>query len=354
MTLLKQICFLRLLALTFTGCGNELTETQRLVVSQVLAISPSGDTVDLSPFSQASVSRSGFVAVSKVISKSGENIALFDPSGRLIKLVGRPGGGPGEFKAIGSIGFGPGDSLFAHDVQTNLIVVHSPPPALSYVRSFAVEVRGDVKVWPNSILVAGGWSRGTLQPTREIDWSGALVRSFGPPIETTTPELEFRLPIPAGPALIWAAFNQRYVIELMTPDSVVRRLVRDVDWFPDDTSTKSPLPWSERPRARIYALSLDSADVLWVLVRRAAANWRAVGHPTAVPFQPSRPPVSVRLAELFEGVVEALDPSTGAVLGSSVVSGSVLGFAGSRLLYDASEDSSGMVTMRILRLDRRR
>jgi hypothetical protein len=189
-----------------------------------------------------------------------------------------------------------------------------------------------------------------LQPAKQIDWNGSLIRAFGRPLATATPELEFRTITPDSSGLIWSAFSQRYVIELLSSDSVVRRLERNVSWFPDDTSTKAPFPWSERPRPRIYALSLDSDGVLWVLVRRAAAHWRPVVVTPSVPFQPNRAPSAARLADMFEGVIEALDSSTGTVLGSSIVSGSVLGFAGPRMLYDASEDSSGVVTMRILRL----
>jgi hypothetical protein len=134
----KLAQLLSLFALIFHGCSaKERLEVRPVVVSEAITLEGSGDTVDLSPISQASVSLGGFVVVSRVIAKTGL-IAVYDSSGHLIRLVGRAGGGPGEVGSIGAVGFGPGDSVLAHDFQSNAVHVYAPPPELSYVRSFRV------------------------------------------------------------------------------------------------------------------------------------------------------------------------------------------------------------------------
>ena len=50
---------------------------------------------------------------------------------------------------------------------------------------------------------------------------------------------------------------------------------------------------------------------------------------------------SVRLSDLFEGVVEASDASTGRLLASIEVGGGMLGFAGGGILSEVVELASG-------------
>jgi hypothetical protein len=49
-----------------------------------------------------------------VTQPTDHNIRVFDASGRLVRVIGRKGGGPGEFEGLGAIGFR-GDTLFASD-----------------------------------------------------------------------------------------------------------------------------------------------------------------------------------------------------------------------------------------------
>ena len=42
------------------------------------------------------------------------NVRVYDASGKLVRIIGRKGGGPGEFEGIGSIGFR-ADTLFVSD-----------------------------------------------------------------------------------------------------------------------------------------------------------------------------------------------------------------------------------------------
>jgi len=56
--------------------------------------------------------------------ETGTAILHFDPAGALLRVLGRPGRGPGEFQRISSLGLLPGDSLLAAvDARRARIVV---------------------------------------------------------------------------------------------------------------------------------------------------------------------------------------------------------------------------------------
>lgn len=51
-----------------------------------------------------------------VVADAGSSeIRFFDAAGRFLRASGRPGGGPGEYRQIASLGRGPGDSLWVYD-----------------------------------------------------------------------------------------------------------------------------------------------------------------------------------------------------------------------------------------------
>ena len=53
---------------------------------------------------------------SVVVADAGSGqIRMFDGVGKLVSATGQPGGGPGEYRQIASMGLGPGDSLWVYD-----------------------------------------------------------------------------------------------------------------------------------------------------------------------------------------------------------------------------------------------
>jgi hypothetical protein len=176
---------------------------------------------------------------------------------------------------------------------------------------------------------------------------GEVIADYGSPITTERPEPFFRTIASAGPKRMWSAFTARYVVELLRADTVERRFVRNVEWFPDDTAARS---LTSPPSPRVHALSDDGTGILWVLIRRPSRNWRPLSTGSSPVVQPAQLALA-RIDSLFEGVIEALDATSGAVLGSSTVSGSVLGFVGPRTLVDYAEDSAGTITLRFVRVE---
>jgi hypothetical protein len=316
-----------------------------------LTLAGSGDTVDFAMLTGPAPSRNGYVVVGPVITKSGQQLALYDSSGQLVKLFAPRGRGPGELVRASVNGFGPDDSLFAHDAGTRSINVFTPPPQLRHVRSFTVPGYGGPMLGSRRLLVGQTIFEGVLNPSREITWTGELLRTFGRPAPTDTYWQGFRAVAPAGDTLVWSAHRGRYVIDLLGSDSVIRQVRRRVDWFPDDTGARAP-SWEDRPGPKISSVAEDDAGVLWVVISRPAKGWYPVdpsgsmrgpdGIPTGIMPEPS--------AGRFESVVEALDAATGELLASAVFSPTVFHFVAPAVVFQKIEDSDGAYTIRLLRL----
>jgi len=83
-----------------------------------------GEAADFTRVLWLGVSRNGTIIISQPMDG---NLRVYDATGRLLKVLGRAGGGPGEFGSIGLSGW-TGDSLWVHDGSLGRI---------SYVRADA-------------------------------------------------------------------------------------------------------------------------------------------------------------------------------------------------------------------------
>lgn len=83
-----------------------------------------GESADLTTIHWLGVSRSGAIIAAQ---RMDGNLRVYDPTGRLLKVLGRTGGGPGEFGSIGLSGW-TDDSLWVHDASLGRV---------SYVRADA-------------------------------------------------------------------------------------------------------------------------------------------------------------------------------------------------------------------------
>jgi len=79
---------------------------------------------------------------------SGE-LRFYDPSGRFISSVGRPGEGPGEFASLGML-FRLGDSLVTYDHQLRRLSIFDDRG--SFARSFVLEAPGHPFLFPRGVL----------------------------------------------------------------------------------------------------------------------------------------------------------------------------------------------------------
>jgi hypothetical protein len=318
------------------GNDNQGRITGRIVLERGTVLARSGDTVDVTDNTALVAAGGGGFVAYRVASTAG-SIASYDSSGRLRKLVGPKGSGPGEFEDITSAGVGPGDSLFVGDMSSGRISVLAPPPDLHFVRAFAAEAQEtSFKGTPEGRLSGPSIGRAGPEPLRLTTWDGRTTD-----VAADVPMTRAGAVAATPTGEIWLADRLEYELTLRSGGRVVRRITRAVDWFPPDTSPMAGPPWMGKGRTFITAIFVDREGLLWVLLKRKNPRW--TGEPVA-------PKTSIAisglppLAQIFEGVLEVLDPDSGALIDSRVVGGDMIAFLDDHRMYQNVEDESTGVT----------
>jgi hypothetical protein len=344
---------LLMLALLGAACAREDAAREEIIIAPFVTIRGLADSIDVSGHPSPAVSGDArFVAVGRSATPSLV-IALFDSSGRYLCTIGRPGRGPGEFAGMMSFGFGPGDSLWVTD---NLFSAHvfTPPPAVRYVRTVRFEGLVTAMVTREGFLATPVYSRlhgrARLDGARLFGFDGKLRATYGPPVEGETEPRSSAMAL-LDSTQAWGARRGEYAIDLLGSDGTVRRaLRRDVAWFQPDTTRRTP---SDRPRPGVHHIAHGDDGHLWVLVRRAHRDWEprksarpAITGPIPIDQLAAGPPVD----KLFEGVIEVLDATTGALIATHEVGGGVLGFVRPGIIYEQIEDDAGLMTIVLSRV----
>lgn len=338
-----------------TACGSGDAGdalTSDIVRTPMVTLDGVGDSIDLA-FGSPAISSSGLIVAPLDDPPSGA-IGVFDSTGRFVRRIGRAGGGPGEFRDVESVGFGPGDSIWVVD---RLFAAHlfTPLPAGEYVRTVRLERANTGRVTPYGFLSAGVYTNSGFGTPHLAAWDGTLRAEFG--AAAPAADMHDRMGPPAlrDSAHAWVGFAKRYIIELLGTDGQVhQRIERDLPWFPLDTTKAAP--WDGRPTTKIHSMQVDRDGLLWVLIRRANANWKPPAPRTGAggpaPIE-ARNVLAIRLAEVFEGTIEVLDPRDGRLIATTEVGGGVLGFIAPDLLYEIEQDELGHVRTQLVRLSLR-
>jgi hypothetical protein len=277
-----------------------------------------------------------------VFREFGQQIKVFSPAGEYLRTIGREGGGPGEFRGISIVYPAPGDSLHVVDLLNVRWNVFSPEG--EYVRStqLQVPVYMQLHLLPDGRGLFSAPVRGELArfPLHLLEATGEHVRSFGAAPEEFGPlgyDPAWRRMAPAGPTSVWAAYNDRYRIELWDaaeesdrPRQVVER---SVDWFPpglqEEVSIEAP------PTTRLQAVRQDDRGRLLVLFRVADSHWREAVEPGSMHAN-----VTDR-HRYYDSRLELIDPESGELLASATQDLFFHGFIADDLLIASVLDESG-------------
>lgn len=334
--------FLALGALACAG-AERTTESLTIDAQPGVALRDAGDSVTLTDQTSLIAAPGGGFLVFPVEGKG--ILAFYDSSGRLAAVDGRRGRGPGEFSRINGVAFGPGDSLYVGDSDNRRLSILSPSDHHVVRAVLATGADASFRGMPGGrltapVMIARPEGRTSFGYQR-VPWDGSPAVMYGSSIP-------FDRAGSAGATSdgkLWIADRLTYELALFDGPREVRRVRRDVDWFPRDTSPMTAPPWMGKGRPFISGISVDSAGRLWVLIKRKNPRYTGAG-PALKPGVPPRgfPP----LAEIFEAVLEVLDSKTGALIDSKILPGDVLGFVSPERLYQRTDaDSSGNIKLQI-------
>ena len=245
-----------------------------------------------------------------------KQIAEFGPDGRLVRVTGRAGQGPGEFLMVGTPIPGPGDTLFAVDVQQGRITMFGPDRALA--GTIVTRFVPDLLMPDGSFLVTLQIGRPEPEtigyPIHVVDREGEVVRSFGAYEPQYRPDLNHLLTrkVALGrDGTVWAMAPARYILERWDPSTGEQLQSTPIgsDWFHE--SLVQYADETVRPPSRVVGLWEDEDGLVWTIVQDADVDWEP--SPRANEHRPYEPGERERL---FDWVVEVVDPGSGRVLAS--------------------------------------
>jgi hypothetical protein len=328
------------------GCAKPATEASgsvSLVESVTLAVPATAS--DLRGTAPARAGSGAFAALTNA--GRGGGIAVFDSSGRFLAELTAQGRGPGEFSDLVSVGFGPGDTVWA--VERTRAQAFAPVPSLRFVRTVDFGAAASSEVTPYGFLARGSFGSSGPQPPALRGWDGSIVVTFAPPSSASGEEA------PMGPVTalsadtVWFGHGQRYELwRLSASGKSGSRIRRALDWFPPDARYAGALN-VVRPPARLQFLRVDDDGRLLVLSRRAHREWT----PMAPRAQQSSGPVEARgrgsLAEmnrLFEYVLEIFS-ADGALVASLDLDDGMQGLVDGATVYQVAADSMGLISLRL-------
>ena len=246
-----------------------------------------------------------------------KQVGVFDQDGRLKKVLGGLGEGPGEFKFINHIVVGSGDTLYVYDHAQLRRSVFDPNH--EFVRTDPIPASAwQILPLPSGLMVVNssiatrdrvGWPLHTIGP------DGGVLHSFGADPPLSRPDgalLEHRGIAIDTEGVLWVAPRNAY--ELSTYSAVGSRFEptnrglyrRGVEWF--QPWTEPLLDGKPRPSLKQIAFGPEDPTLLWVLMSVADAEWA----PLSQPQRSSQELINSQ----YDSILEVIDVKSGSVLAS--------------------------------------
>lgn len=280
----------------------------------------------------------------------GDQVLVYDSSGSLHGTVGRRGQGPGEFLEAALVLPVAGDSVAVFDQNNLRITVIGRDLKVGRTASVGVAVT-DMRIvrWPDQILINGlvdqtdrfGWS---------LHWASlstsqlAYHRSFGHGGGEIRPnEWGRTLQVISRGSETWVADRLRYRLTLWTDSGIARRVLeRDAPWFPQASFPGRGGP-NHPPTTMVAAVAQDERTLLWVYLLTPADNWRDAwrGVPRGMGAGERSARRGPEGTELYQTVVEVIDPASARVVTRGTVPGVILGVTGPNTIATVSTDAAG-------------
>jgi hypothetical protein len=248
-----------------------------------------------------------------------ETPAVYEPSGKFLRSVGRKGQGPGEYQMPQHVLFA-GDSIAIVDPSNSRITILDRSLAVrrSIVTSFQI-INPIVMAWPT---IVGAGMAGRLDPNsapfHRVTLSGvdARDRPFGLPTPFTEPAQSFGNAhwfTPSAGGRVWAARREGYNLSEWNADgTLARALERRPSWFPSKTPSRLGNPTTP-PDAVIAGIERDPDGLLWVFLHSPAPTWKE-GWPVMRPGQREVSGRSIQYEKIYRTTIEVIDPRAGRVV----------------------------------------
>jgi hypothetical protein len=305
-------CLFPLLALAIpsAAAAQKNCSPCKLDITPVVTLGTQSGIGELTELTAITRDRSGRYWVAAA---NGQEIAIFDASGKPAKRIGRKGKGPGEYQFI-SMMTAVGDEIHVFDDRNATLTVLNSNGRV--IRTMAMPTVLAAAHTTNGSLVVNSLIR-----TRDKVWSplhvlnskGAVVRSFGEQGEAFRSDIPFsghRRIAPSSRGGVWSAMVTRYEIERWADNGSRQQIIAPrTEWFRPHTSTPSFTP-EEPPLPILAAIREHRPRYLLAMISVADAQWKSSLRPAkTTSHELTHAPTS--LNDYFDTLVEAIDIETG-------------------------------------------
>lgn len=257
---------------------------------------------------------------------------VFHPDGRVDRVIGRKGSGPGEFRSANS-GIVIGDSMLVFDWQETRATMVGPD--LKATRTIRTRHGiGDVVLlkWPTALVTVGHMqdavpANSTMHLLSMADTSTRRIKSLGPRgTGGSMGNVAVNQTLGPAPNGFWSAYSQRPQFMLWGPDGVARAsFTRRLDWYTGEQPS-SPGWGKEPPTPRTAGVEEDTEGLLWFFIHTPAPTWRDAW--TAKPMRVGGGSEfvirDIGFHKLYQTYVEVIDPTQGRLLASHRINGYVM------------------------------
>jgi hypothetical protein len=288
-----------------------------------------------------------------VSGESTSQISVFDAQGRFLKIIGRLGDGPGEFRSIHAI-LARGDTLWAFDGRLGRITLLNERGDILEMARFTGTIDNVAGLTNGDLAIAGLIGDDSLLlPIHYMTVAGRIKASFGPAFRRQDYRdfyVSQRLITAAPGGGVWAAPRHRYELHHWDESGhSIGQLHLSRPWFPEH-DRPGALSRSDAPAPELLAIQADSTGVIWTLTMIAEPDWYE-----GLAAAPVRSPEGdfypiVDLDRVFKTRIEVLDAANGDLIAQDDVDDVLFAFASDGLAVSSIQDQQGYPRLRVWRL----
>jgi hypothetical protein len=189
-------------------------------------------------------------------------------------------------------------------------------------------------------VIGDALDRKDQSPIQVLKPDGTVMRSFGARRGAPSPgpkQEQLSGGAQTSRSSIWAIARFPYRIEEWSSEGqLLRTIDRDADWFPVRAAREEA---NRAPEPILAAVHEDRAGKLWTLAVTPDPRWK--GPIFGKTDSSGGKPLPPNWNEIFDSVIEVIDPSNGQLLASRRFSERLYAFPTMDLLYSIREDENG-------------
>ena len=257
---------------------------------------------------------------------------VFHADGRVDRVIGRKGSGPGEFRS-GNTGIVVGDSMLVLDWQELRATMMGPDLKAGRIIRLRYGI-GDIELlrWPSLLVTVGHMvdsrpPNSTMHRLSMATGEVTLLSSFGPQgTGGSMGNVDVQQRLGWAREGIWSTYWSKPHFTLWDSNGVLQRsFTRRLDWYTGEG--KATLGWKINPPTPTTGpIREDSEGLLWLFLYKPAPTWREAWDvpPRRMGGGTEFVAKDVIYNKLYTTYVEVIDPRTARVVTSRAIDGYVM------------------------------